>query len=57
MSDYSAAGFVVLALVGAIAYAMVAVMLNVCDARGFVFHGLQAGLARLAPKRSATGQI
>ena len=57
MPGYSATGFVALALVGALSYATVAVMLDVCDSRAFVARGLHLALARLAPKRSATGRI
>jgi O-antigen/teichoic acid export membrane protein len=53
----SAGSFIALALTGAVVYATVAVTLNVCDARAFVLNGLQIGLVRLAPKRSAAGQI
>ena len=57
LPDYSATGFVALALVGGCAYASVAVMLDVCASRAFVVRAAQVAWARLAPKRSATGEV
>ena len=57
MPEYSALAFIVIALSGALVYAAVAVMLNVCDARGFVIHGLRNALTRFAIKRSAAGEV
>jgi O-antigen/teichoic acid export membrane protein len=57
MSDYSAAGFVMLAITGALVYATIAVVMNICDARAFVLNAAQLGLARCTPKRSAAGRV
>lgn len=56
LPEYSASGFVVLALGGGLVYASIAVMLNVCEARGFVITAARKARLRLGAKRAAAGE-